>query len=249
MRRSVPGWGSPASPRRSAVGAARVAPLEYRNVDPPELPGAGLAPRPHPAVGDLRLRPVDDRGSRLDVLRRRRVVPVRARATRSSASSTTAPGSPSSRCSVMPPGASPLPFDGAAPGDGDDYGHLVAGDARTRHPDRVLLVDRRRLGPRVRRPRQPAAPPRRRARRAGRADRTARRRHPRRPASRPRRVGARRRRTDRRRARRRHDGPGGDRRPRPLRPRASPSSSAPATPTSSARPGGSAPTTSFRPPS
>ena len=66
-----------------------------------------MAPRPHPAVGDLRVRPVDDRGSRLDVLRRRRVVPVRARATRSSASSTTARGSPSNRCSVTPPAASP----------------------------------------------------------------------------------------------------------------------------------------------
>ena len=85
---------------------------------------------------------------------------------------------------------------------------------RAGHPDRVLLLHRRGLGARVRRPRQPAPPPRRRARRAGRADRAARRRHPRRPARRPRRVAPRRERPRRRRARRRHDGPGGDRRTR-----------------------------------
>ena len=50
------------------------------------------------------------------------------------------------------------PFDGAAPGDGDDYAHLATGPPRARHPDRVLLLDRRRLGAEVRRPRHPAPP-------------------------------------------------------------------------------------------
>ena len=50
---------------------------------------------------------------------------------------------------------------------------------RARHPDRVLLLDRRRLGPVVLGPRVAAAPHRRRhARRACRAGRAARRRHP-----------------------------------------------------------------------
>ncbi len=51
-----------------------------------------------------------------------------------------------------------LPFRGAAPGDGDDYGHLTAGTIEPGHPDRVLLLDGRRLGTGVRRPREPAPP-------------------------------------------------------------------------------------------
>jgi hypothetical protein len=43
------------------------------------------------------------------------------------------------------------PFPGAAPGDGDDYAHLATtGPARTRHPDRLLLLDRWRMGAVVR---------------------------------------------------------------------------------------------------
>ena len=77
------------------------------------------------------------------------------------------------------------PFEGAAPGDGDDYAHLATGRPRTRHPDRVLLLDRRRLGTEVRRPRDPAASHRRRhARRAGGPRRADRRRDPRRAARR-----------------------------------------------------------------
>ena len=75
------------------------------------------------------------------------------------------------------------PFEGAAPGDGDDYAHLATGPLGARHPDRVLLLDRWWLGTRVRRPRVATPPHRRRhARRARRAGRAVRRRHPRRPA-------------------------------------------------------------------
>ncbi len=121
---------------------------------------------------------------------------------------------------------------------------------RARHPDRVLLFDRRRLGPGVRRPRVAAPPHRRRhARRARRARRAVRRRHPRRAAR-----GTRRRR------------PPGHVTARPSSPCSAParwawprspacgatsptcgSSSAPATRTSASSPRPTAPTSSSRP--
>ena len=107
------------------------------------------------------------------------------------------------------------PFDGAAPGDGDDYAHLATGHLDAGIQTGFCCSTGGGWSPRVRRPRQPAAPHRRRRpRRAGRARRAARRRHPRR-RSRPATVAA-----DEpvdRRARRRHDGPRRRRRARPLR--------------------------------
>ena len=71
--------------------------------------------------------------------------------------------------------------------------HLERRHARARHPDRVLLLDRRRLGAVVLGARVAAAPHRRRhARRASRARRTVRRRHPRRAARPCRRIRRRR---------------------------------------------------------
>ena len=175
----------------SAIGpsaAVRVGPLEYRTVDPPELPGEdGTASAP--ACRDLRVRPVDDRGSRLDVLRRRRVVPVRARATRSSASLDDGRGSPSSRCSVTPPVASRLPFAGAAP----------ATATTTATSRRVTSSPGIQTGfcSRPEAAGRPSSSPTRASctastthRRASRAHRAARRRHPRRAPRRQRRVGS-----------------------------------------------------------
>ncbi len=93
----------------SALGAAtavRVGPLDYTTVDEPELPGPGWHRVRTRLAGHLRLRPVDDRRTRLDVLRRSSCRSRSCPATRWSASSTTATGSSSSRCSATRPAAS-----------------------------------------------------------------------------------------------------------------------------------------------
>jgi threonine dehydrogenase-like Zn-dependent dehydrogenase len=128
MRRSVARLGL--ARIASAIGssaAARVAPLEYRSVDPPELPGAGwhrVRTRLSGICGsDLSM--IEGHASTyfddvvsfpfvpgheivgvLDDDTRVAIEPVLGHAAR----------------------GFPLPFPGAAPGDGDDYGHLTAGD-------------------------------------------------------------------------------------------------------------------------
>ena len=127
MRRSVPRLGL--ARIASAIGAsaaARVAPLEYRTVDPPELPGAGWhrvrtrlsgicgsdlsmieghASTYFDDVVSFPFVPGHEVVGELDDGTRVAIEPVLGHAARGFA----------------------LPFDGAAPGDGDDYGHLVAG--------------------------------------------------------------------------------------------------------------------------
>ena len=104
----------------------RVAPLEYRTVDPPELPGDGwhrVRTRLSGICGsDLSMIeghasiyfddvvsfpfvPGHEIVGELDDGPRVAIEPVLGHATR----------------------GFPLPFDGAAPGDGDDYGHLDGG--------------------------------------------------------------------------------------------------------------------------
>ena len=126
MRRSVTRLGL--ARVASAIGAStatRVAPLEYRTVDPPELPGEGwhrVRSRLSGICGsDLSM--IDGHAStyfddvvsfpfipghevvgELDDGARVVIEPVLGHAAR----------------------GFPLPFDGAAPGDGDDYGHLTA---------------------------------------------------------------------------------------------------------------------------
>ena len=127
MRRSIPRLGL--ARIASAIGAstaARIAPLEYRNVDPPELPGAGWhrvrtrlsgicgsdlsmieghASTYFDDVVSFPFVPGHEVVGELDDGTRVAIEPVLGHAAR---------------------GFAP-PFDGAAPGDGDDYGHLVAG--------------------------------------------------------------------------------------------------------------------------
>ena len=126
MRRSVPRLGL--ARIASAIGpsaAARVAPLEYRNVDPPELPGTGWhrvrtrlsgicgsdlsmieghASTYFDDVVSFPFVPGHEVVGELDDGTRVALEPVLGHAAR----------------------GFPLPFDGAAPGDGDDYGHLTA---------------------------------------------------------------------------------------------------------------------------
>ena len=126
MRRSVPRLGL--ARIASAIGpsaAARVAPLEYRNIDPPELPGAGWhrvrtrlsgicgsdlsmieghASTYFDDVVSFPFVPGHEVVGELDDGTRVAIEPVLGHAAR----------------------GFPLPFDGAAPGDGDDYGHLTA---------------------------------------------------------------------------------------------------------------------------
>ena len=143
------------------------------------------------------------------------------------------------------------PFDGAAPGDGDDYAHLAAGPLEPGIQTGFCCSTGGGWAPELRRPRQPAPPHRRRrARRAGRArsSRSPAASTP--PSSPPRAPSV---------ARRRRPvvavlgagtmGLAADRRARPLRARRHASSSAPATRTSSAAPARSAPTTWCRLPS
>ncbi|MET0908713.1 MAG: alcohol dehydrogenase catalytic domain-containing protein, partial [Ilumatobacteraceae bacterium] len=128
MHRSVPRLGL--ARIASAIGAstaARVAPLEYRTVDPPELHGDGwhrVRTRLSGICGsDLSM--IEGHASMYfdDVVSfpfvpghevvgeladgtRVAIEPVLGHAARGFA----------------------VPFEGAAPGDGDDYGHLIAGD-------------------------------------------------------------------------------------------------------------------------
>jgi threonine dehydrogenase-like Zn-dependent dehydrogenase len=128
MRRSVPRLGL--ARVASALGtsaAVRVTPLEYRTVDAPELPGDGwhrVRTRLSGICGsDLSMIeghasiyfddvvsfpfvPGHEVVGELDDGSRVAIEPVLGHAAR----------------------GFPLPFDGAAPGDGDDYGHLTAGD-------------------------------------------------------------------------------------------------------------------------
>jgi threonine dehydrogenase-like Zn-dependent dehydrogenase len=128
MRRSVPRLGL--ARVASALGtsaAVRVAPLEYRTVDAPELPGDGwhrVRTRLSGICGsDLSMIeghasiyfddvvsfpfvPGHEVVGELDDGSRVAIEPVLGHAAR----------------------GFPLPFDDAAPGDGDDYGHLTAGD-------------------------------------------------------------------------------------------------------------------------
>ena len=166
----------------SPSAAVRVGPLEYRHVDEPDLPGTRLASRQHPPVRHLRFGPVADRRTRVDVLRRLGELPVRARprdrrlARRRDASDHRA--GPRSRSARL---RSPVRRRGAR--RRRRLRPPRHRRPRTRHPDRVLLLDGRRLGAAVRRPREPAASHRRRhARRAGGARRADRRRDPRRAA-------------------------------------------------------------------
>ncbi len=62
----------------SGRGAA-IGPLHLTDVEPPELPGRGVAPCPPRPGRDLRVGPVHGRRAQLAVLRRRRELPLRAR--------------------------------------------------------------------------------------------------------------------------------------------------------------------------
>jgi threonine dehydrogenase-like Zn-dependent dehydrogenase len=128
MRRSVPRLGL--ARIASALGtsaAVRVTPLEYRTVDPPALPGAGWqrvrtrlsgicgsdlsmieghASTYFDDVVSFPFVPGHEVVGELDDGTRVAIEPVLGHAAR----------------------GFPLPFDDAAPGDGDDYGHLTAGD-------------------------------------------------------------------------------------------------------------------------
>ncbi len=128
MRRSVPRLGL--ARIASAIGpaaAARVTPLEYRSVDPPVLPGPewhrvrtrlsgicgsdlsmieGHASTYFDDVVSFPFVPGHEVVGELDDGSRVVIEPVLGHAAR----------------------GFPLPFSGAAPGDGDDYGHLTAGD-------------------------------------------------------------------------------------------------------------------------
>jgi threonine dehydrogenase-like Zn-dependent dehydrogenase len=128
MRRSVARLGL--ARIASAIGtsaAVRVAPLEYRTIDPPELPGEGWhrvrtrlsgicgsdlsmieghASTYFDDVVSFPFVPGHEIVGELDDGSRVAIEPVLGHATRG-----------------FPP-----PFAGAAPGDGDDYGHLTAGD-------------------------------------------------------------------------------------------------------------------------
>jgi threonine dehydrogenase-like Zn-dependent dehydrogenase len=128
MRRSVPRLGLARIASALGAGTAvRVAPLEYRTVDPPELPGAGwhrvrtrlsgicgsdlsmIEGHASPYFDDVvsfPFVPGHEVVGELDDGSRVVIEPVLGHAAR----------------------GFPLPFDGAAPGDGDDYGHLAAGD-------------------------------------------------------------------------------------------------------------------------
>ena len=174
--------------RRSAPAAAvRVGPLDFTEVDDPDAARAGLAPRPHPAGRDLRQRPVDDRGPRV------------ARTSTTRVSFPFVPGhevvgdlDDGARVVLEPVlghaarGFEP-PFDGAAPGDGDDYAHLATGRLEPGIQTGFCCSTGGGWAPWFWAHESAAAPRRRRrARRAGRADRAARRRHPRRPRSPPR---------------------------------------------------------------
>ena len=127
------------------AAAVRVGPLEYTDVDPPELPGPGWH--------RVRTRLAGICGSDLSM--------IEGHASTYFDDWVSFPFVPGHEVVgelddgtrvVLEPvlghearGFRP-PFDGAAPGDGDDYAHLATGAPRTRHPDRVLLLDRRRLG-------------------------------------------------------------------------------------------------------
>ncbi len=176
MRRSVGRLGlARVASALGAAAAVRVTPLEYRTVDPPELPGDGWhrvrtrlsgicgsdlsmieghASTYFDDVVSFPFVPGHEIVGELDDGTRVAIEPVLGHAARG-----------------FPP-----PFAGRRPRrrrrlrPPHRRGDLEPGD-----PDRLLLVDRRWLGTRVRRPREPAAPPRRRARRARRSHRAARR--------------------------------------------------------------------------
>ena len=128
------------------AAAVRVGPLDFTEVDDPELPGPGLparCTRAWPGICGSDLSMIEGHAStyfddwvsfpfvpghevvgHLDDGTRVVLEPVLGHEAR---------------------GFAP-PFEGAAPGDGDDYAHLADGTPRARHPDRLLLLDRRRLG-------------------------------------------------------------------------------------------------------
>ena len=140
------------------AAAVRVGPLEYTEIDDPELPGPGLAAGAHPPRRHLRQRPVDDRGPRVDVLRRLGELPVRARprgrrpARRRHARR--------ARTGARPRGPRLRPaVRGRRAGRRRRLRPPRHRPPRARHPDRLLLLDRRRLGAVVLGPRH-AAPPR-----------------------------------------------------------------------------------------
>ena len=214
---------APHRPRPHRVGGVadrrdQARPAQLRGGRRTRAPRPRLAAGAHPSRGHLRVRPVARRGSCVAVLRRLGVVPVRPRPRGRRRTRRRHAGDP--RTGARPRGSrlrSPVRRRRAR--RRRRLRPPRHRPSRTRHPDRVLLLDRRRLGADVRRPHLPAPPdPRRHARRAGRARRAARRRHPRRAALRTddRRPPGHVRATDRRRARCRHDGPRGDRRTPPL---------------------------------
>ena len=163
LPQSVPGSGWPGSRRRVApAAAAKLGPLDYTDVDDARAARARAGTACTPALAgicgcDLST----DRGPRLAYFDDWCQLPVRARPRGRRRARRRHPGRartgarprgprlraavrrrrPRRRRRLRPPRHRP---------------------PRARHPDRVLLLDRRRLGARVRRPRQPAAPHRRR---------------------------------------------------------------------------------------
>ena len=180
QRRPSSGWRG--SRPRSPVGRGRVGPLEYRHVDEPDLPGPGWHRVNTAPVGHLRFRPVADRGTRVDVLRRLGELPVRARPRDRRLARRRDAGSSSSRCSATKPAAS-LPRSTArlpatvttTPTSPPAISNPASRPGSAAH--------RRRLGTEFVAHETPTAPhPRRHDRRAGGAGRADRRRHPRRAA-------------------------------------------------------------------
>ena len=209
---------------------------------------AGMAPRAHAAGGHLRLRPVDDRGPRVDLLRRLGELPVRARPRGRRRARRRHPRRPRARARPRRSRASRCRSTAPLPATATTTPTSSPADLEPGIQTGFCCSTGGGWSPRVRGPRVPAAPHRRRrARRASRAHRAAGRRHPRRPARRPVDGGTAADRPGRRRARRRHDGPRRDRRAACATCPTSASSSAPATRTSSAMARRSAPTTSCRP--
>ena len=227
--------------------AVRIGPLEYTEVDAPELPGPGLAPRPHPPRRDLRQRPVDDRGPRVDVLRRLGQLPVRARSRgrrparrrhprRARTGARPRGARASARRSTAPPRATATTTPTSRPATSSRASRpaSAARPAAAGHPTSSPTTPSSTASPTT----CPTSGPCSIEPLAGGI-------HAALPSTRNA-GGGRGRRTGRRRARRRHDGPRGRSPGSSATCRRPGSSSAPATPTSSASPGPSVPTTSWR---
>ena len=140
----------------SPITATKLGPLELRRGRRARTARPRLAACPHPARRHLRLRPLARRGARLAVLRRLGVVPVHPRPRGGRRTRRRHPGDP--RTGARPRGARlRSPVRRCRPGRRRRLRPPRDRPPRAGDPDRVLLLDRRRLGADVRRPRLPTA--------------------------------------------------------------------------------------------